>query len=135
MRSWAGADGLRSRITTQVVACFFVDTTSPSGPLQAPVSPVVAAGYWGAPVAGRPLPPADDGHSLTQAGSWPHRCPVSKQVLPCRSQLDDAHPTIADAVLDRLVHAAHRIALDGETLRKPPEKSAKRGKLDTDTAE
>jgi hypothetical protein len=30
---------------------------------------------------------------------------------------------------------AHRLALDGETLRKPPEKSAKRGKLDTDTAE
>lgn len=45
-----------------------------------------------------------------------------------------ADPTIADAVLDRLVHTAHRIALDGETLRKP-EKSAKRGKLDTDTTE
>src|SRR6266849_2311717 len=44
-------------------------------------------------------------------------------------------PTIADAVLDRLVHTAHRLALDGETLRKPPEKSAKRGKLDTDNAE
>ena len=28
-------------------------------------------------------------------------------------------PTIADAVLDRLVHTAHRLALDGETLRKP----------------
>src|SRR5260221_10940950 len=44
-------------------------------------------------------------------------------------------PTIADAVLDRLVHTAHRLALDGETLRKPPEKSAKRSKLDTDNAE
>jgi hypothetical protein len=44
-------------------------------------------------------------------------------------------PTIADAVLDRLVHTAHRLALDGETLRKPPEKSGKCGKLDTDTAE
>src|SRR5258706_958328 len=43
-------------------------------------------------------------------------------------------PTIADAVLDRLVHTAHRLALDGETLRKPPEKSTKRGKLDTNTA-
>jgi hypothetical protein len=31
--------------------------------------------------------------------------------------------------------ASNRIALDGETLRKPPEKSAKRGKLDTDNAE
>ena len=44
-------------------------------------------------------------------------------------------PTIADAILDRLVHTAHRIALDGETLRKPPEKSGKHAKLDTDTAE
>ncbi len=45
-------------------------------------------------------------------------------------------PTIADAVLDRLVHTAHRLTLDGETLRKPPpEKAAKRGKLDTDAAE
>lgn len=41
-------------------------------------------------------------------------------------------PTVADAVLDRLVHTAHRLSLSGESLRKPP---AKRGKLDTDTAE
>lgn len=46
-----------------------------------------------------------------------------------------ADPTIADAVLDRLVHTAHRIALDGDTLRKPPEKSGKRARLDTDAAE
>jgi IstB-like ATP binding protein len=44
-------------------------------------------------------------------------------------------PTIADAILDRLVHTAHRIALDGETLRKPQEKSGKRSKLETGTAE
>jgi DNA replication protein DnaC len=44
-------------------------------------------------------------------------------------------PTIADAVLDRLVHTAHRLALDGETLRKPTEKAGKRSKLDTDDAE
>src|ERR1700733_12392591 len=44
-------------------------------------------------------------------------------------------PTIADAVLDRLVHTAHRLALDGETLRKPAEKSGKRGRLDSDNAE
>ena len=44
-------------------------------------------------------------------------------------------PTIADAVLDRLVHTAYRFALDGETLRKPAEKSGKRSKLDTDNAE
>ena len=43
-----------------------------------------------------------------------------------------ADPTVADAVLDRLVHTAHRLSLNGESLRKPP---AKRGKLDTDTAE
>src|SRR4051794_2419483 len=28
------------------------------------------------------------------------------------------HPTIADAVLDRLVHGAHRIELKGESMRK-----------------
>jgi len=44
-------------------------------------------------------------------------------------------PTIADAVLDRLVHTAHRLALDGETLRKSTEKSGKQSKLDTDNAE
>ena len=44
-------------------------------------------------------------------------------------------PTIADAILDRLVHTAHRLTLDGETLRKPAEKSGKRSKLDTDNAE
>jgi IstB-like ATP binding protein len=44
-------------------------------------------------------------------------------------------PTIADAVLDRLVHTAYRFALDGETLRKPTEKPGKPSKLDTDNAE
>jgi hypothetical protein len=38
-------------------------------------------------------------------------------------------------ILDRLVHTAHRLMLDGETLRKPAEKSGKRSKLDTDNAE
>jgi len=45
-----------------------------------------------------------------------------------------ADPTIADAILDRLVHTAHRLALDGETLRDPRNKTTKRGKLDTDAA-
>ena len=45
-----------------------------------------------------------------------------------------ADPTIADAVLDRLVHTAHRLALDGDTLRKPAQKPDSRGKLDTNTA-
>jgi len=42
-------------------------------------------------------------------------------------------PTIADDILDRLVHTAHRLALDGDTNHR--KKSSKRGKLDTDTAE
>jgi DNA replication protein DnaC len=42
-----------------------------------------------------------------------------------------ADPTIADAILDRLVHTAHRIALTGDTLRDPQRSTAKRGKLDT----
>ena len=29
-------------------------------------------------------------------------------------------PTLADAILDRIVHNAYRIELSGETLRKPP---------------
>ena len=36
-------------------------------------------------------------------------------------------PTIADAILDRLVHNAHRLTLKGESLRKA---TAKRPKLD-----
>lgn len=35
--------------------------------------------------------------------------------------LDD--PTLADAILDRIVHSAHRIELKGESLRKRPAKS------------
>lgn len=44
-------------------------------------------------------------------------------------------PTIADAILDRLVHTAHRLALTGDTLRDPQRSTAKRGKLDTPTDE
>ena len=28
-------------------------------------------------------------------------------------------PTLADAILDRVLHAAHKVALTGESLRKP----------------
>ena len=55
------------------------------------------------------------------------------------SQLPVAHwhehignPTIADAVLDRLVHTAHRIELKGESLRKL--RALKAAKLDEETA-
>ena len=38
-----------------------------------------------------------------------------------------AEPTLADAILDRIVHQSHRIALDGESLRKnPPEKRVRK---------
>jgi DNA replication protein DnaC len=40
-------------------------------------------------------------------------------------------PTLADAILDRLVHNAHRLTLKGESLRKA---KAKRQKLDAETA-
>jgi DNA replication protein DnaC len=41
-------------------------------------------------------------------------------------------PTIADAVLDRLVHSAHRLELKGESLRTL--RAAKNSKLDEVTA-
>lgn len=43
-------------------------------------------------------------------------------------------PTIADAVLDRLVHTAHRLDLKGDTLRNPQNKTSKRNKIDTPSA-
>ena len=42
-----------------------------------------------------------------------------------------ANPTIADAILDRLVHNAHRLTLKGESLRKT---ATNRPGLDTPTA-
>jgi DNA replication protein DnaC len=42
-----------------------------------------------------------------------------------------ANPTIADAILDRLVHNAHRLTLRGESMRKT---AAKRAGLDTPVA-
>jgi hypothetical protein len=30
------------------------------------------------------------------------------------------NPTLADTILDRIIHYAHRIELRGETMRKPP---------------
>ena len=40
------------------------------------------------------------------------------------------NPTIADAILDRLIHNAHRLTLKGESMRKA---AAKRTGLDTPT--
>ena len=61
----------------------------------------------------------------------------SSTIVTSQLPVDDWHdviadPTVADAVLDRLVHTSHRLILIGESLRKPP---GKRGKLDTDAAE
>jgi DNA replication protein DnaC len=42
-----------------------------------------------------------------------------------------ANPTIADAILDRLVHNAHRLMLKGDSLRKA---AAKRSGLDPTAA-
>ena len=42
------------------------------------------------------------------------------------------NPTIADAVLDRLVHTAHRIELKGESLRK--QRTGKIARLDETAA-
>jgi hypothetical protein len=53
------------------------------GPLQAPRPPALTAGYWGHPSPGNAAG-RDECDSLRQAGSWPHWCLVSKQVLPCR---------------------------------------------------
>lgn len=33
-------------------------------------------------------------------------------------------PTYADAILDRLVHNAHRLELDGESMRRPVSNAA-----------
>ena len=35
-----------------------------------------------------------------------------------------ANPTVADAILDRLVHSAHRMNLAGESMRKEASKRA-----------
>ena len=35
------------------------------------------------------------------------------------------------AVLDRLVHTAHRLKIEGKSLRDPDNKTSKRGKIDT----
>lgn len=41
-------------------------------------------------------------------------------------------PTLADAILDRLVHASHRVVLKGESLRKNPEKNTRKESIVTD---
>ena len=51
------------------------------------------------------------------------RVGVKSTIVTSQLPLDQWHtylgdPTLADAILDRLVHAAHRITLKGESMRK-----------------
>jgi DNA replication protein DnaC len=57
-------------------------------------------------------------------------------IVTSQVPVDDWHdlipdPTVADAVLDRLVHTAHRLKIEGQSLRDPKNKTPKRGKIDT----
>ena len=53
--------------------------------------------------------------------------------LPIESWHDNIRdPTIADAILDRLIHNAHKINLKGESMRKLRSKSSKTGKEEND---
>ena len=53
-----------------------------------------------------------DERYLTKSTLLTSQLPVAKR----HAQLGD--PTMADSILDRLVHAAHRIELQGESMRK-----------------
>jgi DNA replication protein DnaC len=44
-----------------------------------------------------------------------------------------SNPTLADAILDRLVHNAHKIDLKGESMRKAKKKGTKSGEKQTDS--
>ena len=53
-----------------------------------------------------------DQRYLTRSTLLTSQLPVAKW----HAQIGD--PTVADSILDRLVHAAHRIELQGESMRK-----------------
>ena len=53
-----------------------------------------------------------DERYLTRSTLLTSQLPVAKW----HAQIGD--PTVADSILDRLVHAAHRIELQGESMRK-----------------
>ena len=64
-----------------------------------------------------------DERYLTRSTLLTSQLPVAKW----HAQIGD--PTVADSILDRLVHAAHRIELQGESTRK---KKAGRGGKDAE---
>jgi len=45
--------------------------------------------------------------------------------LRCPAARADRRSTLADGILDRLVHNAHRIEMRGESMRKKPERKGK----------
>jgi hypothetical protein len=51
-----------------------------------------------------------------ESNCHPRRNPLSQPRNPYAIPL--GNPTIADAVLDRLVHGSHRLKLSGESIRK-----------------
>jgi len=63
-----------------------------------------------------------DERYLTRSTLLTSQLPVAKW----HAQIGD--PTVADSILDRLVHSAHRIELQGESMRKK-----KGGRADTAT--
>ncbi|HEY3316437.1 MAG TPA: ATP-binding protein [Bacillota bacterium] len=63
------------------------------------------------------------------------RCQTKSTIIASQLPVDDWHaaigdPTVADAILDRLVHNAHKINLRGESMRK-----VKKGPPPIDTGE
>ena len=49
-------------------------------------------------------------------GNWRHKLLVDNALFPWHEQIGD--PTLADGILDRLVHNAHRIEMRGESMLK-----------------
>ena len=66
-----------------------------------------------------------DDRYLTKSTLLTSQLPVVKWY----AQIGD--PTVADSILDRLVHAAHRFELDGESIRKP--KGGRKGEPENQT--
>ena len=60
-------------------------------------------------------------HYLTRWTLLTSQLPVAKW----HAQIGD--PTVADRILDRLVHGAHRIELQGDSIRKLKGRNAKKG--------
>jgi len=72
--------------------------------------------------------PQDERHLDDLGLRWETLVDVITSQVPIENWHDViADPTIADAVLDRLVHNAHRLALNGDSMRKI---TAQRAKLD-----